>query len=232
MAGDQGEAPTALEAIVVDDVDSLEAQTGAVRAMAARGLAVFRRAPEVAFHVALFLVFIIVAIAFSWPGTHFLILFVSIPLVLALVAVWVVRLGTYTLALVRNRAEGRARHFLIAPVAGVLLLVMLYAAVPLRVRWFFSKGDFERALELAPPPTRPGRSEAFDVPSRIGSYQVTWARRQGDAVIFDDAEGSFLDDAGFAYLPTGPFPQLSTGSFENPRFRSLGGHWYAWTASW
>jgi hypothetical protein len=51
-------------------------------------------------------------------------------------------------------------------------------------------------------------------------------------VIIYESTGLFFDDAGFAYLPHGPDDRLGNGAFEAPSFRSLGGGWYSWTASW
>ncbi len=61
---------------------------------------------------------------------------------------------------------------------------------------------------------------------------MTSVWRVEGGVIFYDKVGSLFDDAGFAYLADGPSTELENGLFENPQFRSLGGGWYAWTASW
>jgi len=71
-------------------------------------------------------------------------------------------------------------------------------------------------------------------PQRIGTYGILAWERVDQGVIFWESHGALspFNDAGFAYLPNGPSDGLQNGSFEDPHFRSLGGSWYAWTASW
>lgn len=72
----------------------------------------------------------------------------------------------------------------------------------------------------------------LDVPSRIGTFEITDGYQVGSNVILMEANGAFLNNAGFAYLPDGPDDRLGNGSFEAATFRSLGGDWYSWVASW
>ncbi len=69
-------------------------------------------------------------------------------------------------------------------------------------------------------------------PRSVGRYKITTVEVVGDGVIFYEKTGAFFDDAGFAYLPNGPSSAPANGGFENPQWFALGGHWYAWTASW
>jgi hypothetical protein len=139
-----------------------------------------------------------------------------------------VRLLAYVLAARRNSAAGRARWLLLAPAAGVLALALITADVRLQVRWNVSRSAFEDVVDEAM------RDEDYASlqHGRLGLYRVGEVYRQGEAVIFYERTGALGDDAGFAYLPDGPFPELENGGFERPRFRHLGGPWYAWTASW
>lgn len=70
-----------------------------------------------------------------------------------------------------------------------------------------------------------------EVPNSIGGFSLSRATVEPEGLVIFDKEGAFFDDAGFAYLPDGKFPP-GNGSFESPRFRSLGGGWYAFTSSW
>ncbi|MGI8686105.1 MAG: hypothetical protein ACR2MO_13635 [Acidimicrobiales bacterium] len=67
---------------------------------------------------------------------------------------------------------------------------------------------------------------------RLGSFEITHIDKVDNGLLFYEQTGNLFDDAGFAYLPAGPTPDLESGGFESPQFRSLGGGWYAWTASW
>lgn len=228
MVAGSDDEPSAPDAVVVDG-DASGGGTPPPR----RAGRMFRRPPGLVFHAVLVVALLLVLDAWSGPGVQLLLVVLLLYLCGATVLVWLVRLATFGWAGAHGRAEGRARRFLVAPIAGVLFLALLYTSVPLRFRWFVSRDDFESALDLAPPPTSKRRVVTFELPDRIGSYDIRLAQRQGDAVIFyDDVGSGLVDEAGFAYFPTGPFPELSGVVFENPQFRSLGGHWYAWTASW
>jgi hypothetical protein len=109
----------------------------------------------------------------------------------------------------------------VAPVAGALVWGALAVDAPLRARWLASRPAFEAAVESA------GADDG-----RIGLFSIRHVRRDGEAVIFTEANGAFFDDAGFAYLPDGPHPGLENGSFESPQYTHLGGPWYSWAAGW
>ena len=196
---------------------------------------IFRRPPGRWFHGLLLGPFGLALHAASFPAgwESMWLWFASLP-ILAAAGVWALRVITYLVARSKRRAAGSAWRFLIAPAMGLLLVGLIATSVPLRVRWWQGRGDFERALASAPAAST-DRTEwtNFDVPESLGTYTIIDADRVGEAVIFAEATGSgVLDDAGFAYLPSGPFQELDTGWFESPRFVALGGGWYAWTASW
>lgn len=171
--------------------------------------------------------------AWSVPGLSFSV-WVAAVVALGLLGLgWTLRSATFLWARRQGRAIGSAVWFAVAPAAVVLALMLNTFDVPLRVRWTVSKPAFERVLHRAPPRTADKQEWVdFAVPERIGTYRISQAYRVGDAVILYESNGALFDDAGFAHLPTGPFDELNTGWFEAPRFRPLGGHWYAWTASW
>lgn len=197
-----------------------------------RGDSFFRRPPGVVFHLALVLPAVAFLYSVSVPGFDFLIWIVAYCILGAAALIWFLRAGTYLWAVWHHRATGSARWWLVAPVAGALVLALIWTDAPLRVRWALSRGDFQDAVALAPPATDPEGWVTFEVPNRLGSYRIIDANRVGDGVIFYERTGAFSNDAGFAYLPSGPFEELETGWFESPQFRSLGDGWYAWTASW
>ncbi len=180
------------------------------------------------FHVALVLPVLGLLWSHSVPGVYPLPWLGSVALLFLGTVMWGVRLLTFAFAKRRGRAEGRARWFLVAPAAGVLVVMLIVADVPLRARWSVNRSDFEAVVDEAMKDEDYSSIES----QRLGFYDITHIYRQGEAVIFYERNGVFFDDAGFAYLPNGPFPELENGGFEAPQFRHLGGPWYAWTASW
>jgi hypothetical protein len=143
-------------------------------------------------------------------------------------AVWIVRALLYLRAKNDASRQRRPRLFAVAPLAGLFVVALLWTDVPLRLRWALAKGDFEERL-----PAALADDEYFDIKTRrFGTYKITSIERNHEAVIFHESAGNLFDDAGFAYLPNGPRPALENGNFEVPQWTPLGGHWYAWTASW
>lgn len=122
-------------------------------------------------------------------------------------------------------------------VLGVTVLFMLavlwFIDAPNRPKWESSVSKFDEVVATMPP-APPGKEWVdFDVPARIGEYNIRSAARVKSGAVFYDAEGcGFLDEAGFAYLPNGIDPNLENGTFERPRYKSLGGPWYSFCASW
>jgi hypothetical protein len=193
----------------------------------------FRRPPGRLFHVVLIAVPAVwIVLVSTTPGPQWLFALPADWLVLIGAVIWAVRLGTYALARHHGRATGLERSFLIAPIAGVVVIALVWLEIPLRVRWAVSKPAFQAAVENAPPPTDVQNPIEFDASDWVGTYKVLFAYRVGDGAIFYEASGVGFDDAGFAYLPTGPFVEVESAGFERPQFRALGGGWYAWTASW
>jgi hypothetical protein len=190
-----------------------------------------RRPPRLLFHLLLLGPAGVLLYAASAPGGHFLLAVIALWVLGAFVIVWLVRLGLYVAAVHRGTHGGSHRWFLLAPIIAVMAVGLVWADVPLRVRWLGSKSAFEEAVTMAPHPTERDAWVPFAVDDRLGSYTIDQAVRVGDGVLFFEATGSFLDHAGFAYLPSGPFDELQL-PLESPEFRSLGGGWYAWTASW
>jgi hypothetical protein len=167
----------------------------------------------------------------SVPGLAVLPYFGAVLTLVPLVGLWLVKLGSAV------RTGRVAWRFGAAPVAGVVVVLLLATNAPLTARWTMSRAGFgeqaQRVLPVGRPEVAAGDMVPVDVPGRIGAYSVSAAYLvTGGGVVFYEANGALFDDAGFAYLPKGPSPALSNGSFEGPQFRHLGGPWYAWTASW
>ncbi len=170
--------------------------------------------------------------AVSAPGFAFFPFLMSGGALALLGLVWLIRVIGWGIDRHRGRSPAGAAQFLVAPVLCLVAWGLIAIDAPLQARWLASRSSFEAVVNHAPPASSSTDWIEFEAEDRIGLYRVRSASRVRDGVIFYEANGALFDDAGFAYLPTGPFPELDTGSFESPQFRSLGGGWYAWTASW
>jgi hypothetical protein len=170
--------------------------------------------------------------ALSHPGVDFLPLLLVVPALIGCAGLW----GAWSVSYLRRREW--SWWFLVAPLGSALVLGLAAGDVPLKTRWALSRPAFEEvvaALPATPPAPADADADSWPtapVPSRIGLYGVLEARLVPGGVLFTDSTGSLGDDAGFAFLPAGPGPDLGSGGLERPRFRGLGGPWYAWTAGW
>ena len=181
------------------------------------------------FHLLLAVPIVALLIGFSGPGVPAITLLAAVPAVFVLGIVWLLRLGVSITE--EDRASGW--WWIVAPMMVVSAAYLIATDVPLKARFGLGRADFDALLTDLEPHGSVNDWAWLDVPGRIGSFEVTSAYQVGERIILYDAGGSgFLDDAGFAYLPDGPDHELSTETFENPTFRSLGGGWYAWIASW
>ena len=166
---------------------------------------------------------------FSLPGSDFLAGYMWSTALIVAAIVWGFRAYLVVVRRRPNETIRNARWFLVAPLGGVIVYLLIVGSVPLRLRWAASEPAFERLVASVDSSTTPPlRGEA----TRIGWYDITNIVVVDDGILFYEDHGAFLDDAGFAYLPHGPYPGLENGGFENPRFVHLHGPWYAWTASW
>lgn len=125
-----------------------------------------------------------------------------------------------------------AWRWAIAPAMVVAAVLLGVADVPVKMRFERDRGAFDAITEDLDPAGSFDQWAELEVPERIGSFEILGGSRVGRGVILYEGTGELMDDAGFAYLPDGPDDRLANGGFESPSFRSLGGDWYAWTASW
>lgn len=167
--------------------------------------------------------------ATTTPGWRWGPLLLASPVLLLLGFAWVVRFAAHLLL-----GRGGARQpiaFLVAPVVVVVAAALVRLEVPLRLVFEPNRARFTEVAEQVVQEAAADPDAAGDVDRRIGPFELTRARVFDDGVVLFDAEGAFFDDAGFAYFPDGGLPE-GDGTFESPRFRSLGGGWYAFTSSW
>jgi hypothetical protein len=137
------------------------------------------------------------------------------------------------LAVVAVRNGDRLWLALVGPLLGVVIAAAYLGRVPLDARWAVARPAFDAAVRTVPAYNGvDGQQQSADVPREIGGYRIVYATVVPAGVIFYEETGALFDDAGFAYLPDGPSDSLANTTFEAPRFHSLGGPWYSWTASW
>lgn len=188
----------------------------------------WRSAPRWLLHVPLGLMLLVLMWSMSVPGVDLPTFGVAMLAIVCVGAVWGVRLIGWATAPVRRPR----RRWLIAPAMAAVTVVLLVVGVPVRARFEFARSDFDAYVAGLEAQGDFEKWVPIDAPENLGGFDILWAYQVGENVIIYEATGLFFDDAGFAYLPEGPDSRLGNGSFEAPSFRSLGGGWYAWTASW
>lgn len=149
-------------------------------------------------------------LALLWSGTRPGGGLIPFLLIILFVPVWLVRLLVY--AAYQRRLSP---WFAVAPLAGALCLGVLAADLPLRARWAYAQGEFDRYVRQLPP-----RGEALEAPGRLGGYAVHDVHRIRHGVIFTTTADSFFR-AGFAWFPEGPS--------RPERYDHLSGPWYTWS---
>ncbi len=166
----------------------------------------------------------------TYPGAHFLLMLALVyPALIVLGITWAGRFVAWRL----SEHPRAAKPWLIAPAMVISTWVLTVTDVPVWTRFqFFARDDFNAVIEDLEPRGSFDNWVPLETPDRIGTYDIVATYQIGENVIFYEATGNFFDDAGFAFLPEGPDNRFSSGSFESPAFRSIGGDWYAWTASW
>lgn len=190
----------------------------------------FRRPPGKVFHgIALALVLALLWLL-SYPGGSLALGLATGVALLAVFITWAVRGAAWA----RNRGQGEATGnplvFAIVPIGLVVVCLLAFTSAPLKARFSLAKGDFEDQVAAAPPETGVTEVAEFEVPDRIGSFDVDKAYRQGDAVVFE-VPGGFFSNVGFAYLPSGEFDELDSGDLDNVTFTHLTGPWYTFSTS-
>jgi hypothetical protein len=199
----------------------------------------FSRPPRLVFHLVLTLATVPLIFAASSPaGGRFLWTLASGLFLAAAGVFWMVWVGLWFSARRRGFAVGSARWFVLTPVAGVLLLVLLALDIPLQLRWSQAQPAFDRLVEEA---ETPDGVEPVDLetPAKLGTYAIDRAESlDGQTFVFLDTSSSpspFLTSAGFAHLPAGPrhdYPVLRVVGGERVEYRHLTGSWYTFAAYW
>ena len=208
-----------------------------------------RTAPGLVFHACLVPPTVLVLVADSVPGSVLLPWLLGAAALLALAAVWSVRLLVYLVSVVRRQTVGSVLPFLVAPLGLAAIVGLVAADAPFRARWAVSVDDLDAFVASAPhgtvQPEPDGDGDVLgegdgdslewqtlDAPDWVGAFLIHRAARVGEAVILYESTGGFIDSVGFAHLPDGPDPALENGLFEDPTFRHIEGDWYEFSAGW
>lgn len=119
--------------------------------------------------------------------------------------------------------RSRWREVVVTPVVILATLAVCASGLPLRARFEPSRGAFDALVASLPP--------GSDVPldERVGTYRIHSAsQRFGGVALVEGWYGEPRGTGGFALLPDGPDQDALTGPGA-PRWRDLGGGWWAWT---
>ena len=167
--------------------------------------------------------------AFSGPGINTFLLAASFFGFLGTATWWLgCAIGSFSDTYFDYPDQKRWR-FSIAPVAGILAIVLVVSGVPLRVRWALSESSFATYAATAPAADSSDEWINLPPPGRLGLYWIDEAEQAGEAIIFYPQTGA---KDGFAYLPNGPSAELYERWYPAPSFRHLGGPWYTFTSGW
>jgi hypothetical protein len=104
----------------------------------------------------------------STPGWDMLRLVIAGWISAGLLVWWMARLVAHVA--VRGT---RRRRFLVGPIAGLVLLMLLFTHAPLQARWALSEDGFEAALANLPPEPAVGDAQPMTAPPRIGRFSIT-----------------------------------------------------------
>lgn len=204
----------------------VEDQTRAPSPDASHGM--YGRPPRWLFHVLLAAAALPLLWADSVPGSVFAWEFLGWILWIGFAVTWFVRLVLYVMA--RRRLSW---WFLVAPLMLVVLVSLLVAHIPLKLRWTGSQYAFDAALARVP--IGPGHMSGT-LDETVGSYRIVgWTQIPTTTLSSPDTSARYdvlfaeehrtawpsTADAGFAYLPDGPGDRFQWTA-------PLGRGWYAW----
>ncbi|WCO65615.1 hypothetical protein PO878_14010 [Iamia majanohamensis] len=187
--------------------------------------------PRWFFHLVLLVPVAVVLWGATSPYGAFLPLVFGAGGIVLLAGVWLARAVAFAAASLRRPRS--ARWLAVAPIAGVVVVALMVADVPLRLRWAQSRPAFEEVVatvdadDEAPVDDDP---TVAGFPRRLGSYEVTSVLDWDGGTAFVEADGGFIDDTGFVHLPDGPdalSDQQRVGFVLD--LRHLEGDWYTFT---
>ncbi|HEX7131758.1 MAG TPA: hypothetical protein VF228_04250 [Iamia sp.] len=127
----------------------------------------------------------------------------------------------------RDRPTVPMRWIVGAMAAVVLTVALVWFRVPFSMRWADSRAEFAAVVAEAEPGLAAAEERDMGGPRRLGTYDVSWVRQQGEAVVFGTDGGLFRDE-GIAYVPDGSDRGLEVDGFE-AELTSIGGRWYLWS---
>ena len=145
------------------------------------------RPPGLVFHLVLGFFALLFLCACSFPGFDFYLFMLAAGSLFVAAIVWSVWLAIYAVQRVRGRTDGRAWWWLGAPLGGFLVLGLVYANVPLRVRFAASEPAFSGVVHEL-------QRKSPDVSladRRLGLFNVTTIQRvPHGGVLFYEENGA------------------------------------------
>lgn len=165
---------------------------------------------------------LVLAIGLLWesssPGTTASVLLLFV-LLASLAVAWLIAV------IVTLVVQRRLRWWMaVAPLGGLLVMLLLSANVPLHVRWAGSQDAFAAALASPDFGTATNGDGYLSPPVQVGTFEIIGFSRDGDRAQFDDSS-SFCGTSGFAYLPGGDPSVIGGGDATNSV--DLGDAWFA-----
>jgi hypothetical protein len=169
---------------------------------------------------------VVAIVAHSNAGVAFplwTVLFVSL---LAIAIGWTLALS---IATITARPPDRARRDVLRswiriPLPILLTLGLIWFALPLRMRLFFSGPALQQSgAYLAQLP----QSRFQEHPQWIGLFRVRAFSQFGDELRFLTGSCGLVDNCGLVFSPNGPPPNRGEDTFEH-----LYGDWWHWHQSW
>ena len=142
--------------------------------------------PSWIFHLALAFGSALWLASASVPGFALVPFFGAVLMLVTLVGVWLVKLGSAV------RARRVAWRFGAAPIAGVVVVLLLATNAPLTARWTLSRAAFDeqaqRVFSAGQPAVAAGEMVPVDVPGWIGAYRSTTVPPPGRSVVRVDGQ--------------------------------------------
>jgi hypothetical protein len=131
-------------------------------------VASWRRPPRWLFHASLAVMLLVLLWSESFPGLDIAAFCVAVLTILALGLAWGVRLIGWASS--TPRPPGRL--WFVAPAMGVLTLILVITAVPLRARFEFARSDFDAFVAHLESQGNFEEWVLIDAPKDLGSYEI------------------------------------------------------------
>jgi hypothetical protein len=169
---------------------------------------------------------VVATVAHSDTGVAFPLWMLLFATLLVIVVGWVLALA---LAVMTARPPDRTRAGVLRawtriPVPILATFVLIWLAVPLRTRLFFSGPALQQSAAYL---TQLPASRLRERPPWVGLFRVREFSQFGSELRFLTSDCGLVDNCGLVFAPNGRPPNRGEDSFEH-----LYGEWWHWHQSW